>query len=144
MSKRHIINIKGVRLDFLFLFPFWATRAPRCWWLRVLDMMLEDTKKYIGNYIVRIKVNYLFKFSNQRLLGSMIGKTLGMLQSFNWLLKISNEMPKRTSWKLKYYCFSGWTKFQILKLMEAEMISWIIYTITDYQCLITTYFFKNI
>jgi hypothetical protein len=39
--------------------------------------MLEDTKKYIGNYIVRIKVNYLFYFSNQRLLGSMIGKTLG-------------------------------------------------------------------
>ncbi len=60
-------------------------------------MMLEDTKKYIGNYVVRIKVNYLFKFSNQRLLGSMVRNTLGDVAKLQFIFKKSNEMPKRTS-----------------------------------------------
>jgi hypothetical protein len=59
--------------------------------------MLEDTKKYIGNYVVRIKVNYLFKFSNQRLLGSMVRNTLGDVAKLQFIFKKSNEMPKRTS-----------------------------------------------
>jgi hypothetical protein len=49
--------------------------------------MLEETKKYIRIYIVRIKVNYLFNFSNQRLLGSMVGKTLGDVAKPQFLLK---------------------------------------------------------
>jgi hypothetical protein len=49
--------------------------------------MLEDTKKYIGNYVVRIKVNYLFEFSNQRLLGSMVRNTLGDVAKLQFIKK---------------------------------------------------------
>ncbi len=41
----------------------------------MLDTMSKDTKKYI-RHIVSIRV-YIYIFSNQGLLGSMVGKTLG-------------------------------------------------------------------
>jgi hypothetical protein len=58
--KRHAKNIRGVRLDMLF--SFLGNRGHQdVEGLKVLDIMLKDAKKYIGD-VLRIEVNYFYFF----------------------------------------------------------------------------------
>jgi len=59
--KKHIGNTKGIRLDIFFFF-FKQYGGPRCWRLKELNTMLENTKKYIKDVVATKVKNILYIF----------------------------------------------------------------------------------
>ncbi len=79
VSKRHVGNTKGTRLD-----------------MNALDTMLEDAKgikKCIWD-ITSIKVKNTNLFLNQWLLQNMVWRTLGTLERLNYFLKATKGTKK--------------------------------------------------
>jgi hypothetical protein len=103
VSKRHVRNTKGTRLDMKIVF-LGHRGYQRGWRLKALDTMLEDTKgvnKCIGD-ITSIKVKNINLFLNQWLLQNMVWRTLGTLERLNYFFK-QQRAPKKTSCS-RYKC----------------------------------------
>jgi hypothetical protein len=138
VSKRHVRNTKGTRLDMKFFFlGNKGHQVVETWGLKALDITLEDTKKYIG-IVANTRVKNIFN----------IYFNLGYCRKHHrkiywWMLKVPiffkamKGVKKYIMGAIKCQCFN---KLHIFKSMKVEMIPCIIYMILDDQCIKTNYF----